>query len=96
MIFGHGLAQPVAVANIAEASIGKTDDEIQAYFEEAIEKVNAELPAYERISSLLLVRDPWSVDAGQLTPTLKIKRKVLEQEYASRLGESVSGVLIDF
>ena len=70
-------------------------DSIRAYFEEALEKVNSELPAYERIGSLLLVRDPWSVDSGEMTPTLKIKRKVLEEHYADRFGSNKSGVLMD-
>lgn len=95
MVFGHGLAQPVAVANIAEASIGKSDEEILGYFENGIERVNAELPPYERIHALLLVRDAWTVDSGQLTPTLKIKRNVLQVQYGEKLEAAQSGIVLE-
>ena len=95
VVFGHGLAQPVAVVSVAETTVDSSDSELKGAFEDALEKLNGELPAHERIAALLLVRDTWSIDGGELTPTLKIKRRVLEKMYASRLGESASGVLID-
>ena len=81
MVFGHGLTQPVAVANITESFADKRDSEVKAYFESALSELNNSLPPYERLSSLLLVRTPWSVDAGELTPTLKIKRSVIQKKY---------------
>ncbi|BFM14533.1 AMP-binding protein [Maricurvus nonylphenolicus] len=94
VVFGHGLAQPVAVVSVAESAADKTDAELNAYFAEALDAVNNELPAHEKITALLVVRDVWSSDGGQLTPTLKIKRKVLETQYSAKLGEDAIGVII--
>ncbi len=37
---------------------------------------------YETVKKFKLVQDEWSVDTGELTPTLKVKRKVVEKKYA--------------
>ena len=45
-------------------------------------RVNAMLDPHEQIEFLAVVRDTWSVDNGFVTPTLKIKRNVIEDRYA--------------
>lgn len=46
-----------------------------------IERMNSELESHEQIKGVLMIKDPWSIENGILTPTLKIKRHVLEQKY---------------
>ncbi|MBR9788124.1 MAG: AMP-binding protein [Vibrionaceae bacterium] len=46
-----------------------------------IELMNQELASHEQIKGVLMIKDPWSIENGILTPTLKIKRHVLEQKY---------------
>lgn len=59
------------------------------------ESVNAALDPHERLDFLAVVREPWTVDNGLITPTLKIKRAQIEQHYApefaawQRRGEPV-------
>ncbi|WP_261882026.1 AMP-binding protein [Vibrio pelagius] len=46
-----------------------------------IDKMNAQLGSHEKIKGVLMIKEPWSIENGILTPTLKIKRHVLEQKY---------------
>ena len=52
---------------------------------EAIARVNAGLPAIERVRRFIVAREAFTTDNGQMTPTLKIKRHVVRSVYGSQL-----------
>ncbi|HDU8576635.1 AMP-binding protein [Vibrio diabolicus] len=49
--------------------------------QKVIARMNKELASHEQIKGVLMIKDPWTIENGVLTPTLKIKRHVLEQKY---------------
>jgi len=68
-------------------------DDVRALFEVVIEHVNAELPRYEQIKKFALLSTEFSVATGELTPTLKVRRRVVVERcrdvIASLYGEVV-------
>ncbi len=58
------------------------DEQTIELFEEIVNKAMDGFAHYETIKKFKLVADVWSVDTGELTPTLKVKRKVVEKKYA--------------
>ncbi len=43
------------------------------------------LASYESIKKIVLADEPFSIESGELTPSLKVKRKVVEQKYKNRI-----------
>ncbi|MGY3052131.1 long-chain acyl-CoA synthetase [Pedobacter sp. UYEF25] len=62
------------------------DPEIMAWMETDIKKISTELAKFERIKAFKIKRLPFSIDEGEITPTLKVKRKVVESKYSKDIG----------
>ncbi len=56
--------------------------EITALFHEVVDAVNAELARYEQIREFRLIPETLTVEGGFLTPTLKVKRPVVNERFA--------------
>lgn len=63
--------------------------EVKNKIEEEIKVLNKNFGNWEQIKSFALLAHEWSVEPGELTPTLKMKRKIIEKKYADAL-EKVS------
>lgn len=63
------------------------EKEIINWIGEDIKKLSAELSKFERIRNFKVKRTPFSMDEGEITPTLKVKRKVVENKYAESINE---------
>lgn len=61
--------------------------EVKALFEREINKFNKEFGKVEQIKKFELISDVWSIDTGELTPTMKIKRKIVQQQYCDLIEE---------
>lgn len=46
-----------------------------------LETINSGLESHEKLKGILMVKEPWTIENGILTPTLKIKRHILEKKY---------------
>jgi len=86
-IVGLSLPQPVALAVLSD--IGKTaaQDTVMQSLQKTLEDVNRTLAGFERLAKIIVVREAWNVENGILTPTLKIKRNVVNQRYAPFLQQ---------
>lgn len=64
-----------------------TIPEVIARYQKEINTVNKQLSDYEQIKRYRLVAEQWSPQTGELSPTLKLKRKVLYERYEKLLVE---------
>jgi long-chain acyl-CoA synthetase len=62
------------------------DVRIVAVYSEIVRGVNGGLANFETIKRFRLVADEWSQESGELTPSMKLKRRVLTQKYAAVVG----------
>ncbi len=80
-VAGRGLDQPIALVILSEIGKRQTSDVLTESFEAQIKKINDASPLYQHIRKLIVLNDDWTVDNGLLTPTLKIKRRNIDQKY---------------
>ncbi len=57
------------------------NDSVKKYYRDFINKINKTLAPYEQIRKFELLRSEWSVDGGELSPKLSLKRKVIMAKY---------------
>jgi long-chain acyl-CoA synthetase len=57
--------------------------DIQNKVMDEVNNINERFGQWEKVKEIRLTPDVWSVDDGQLTPTMKLKRKVLKEKYNS-------------
>jgi long-chain acyl-CoA synthetase len=50
-------------------------------YEELVNGINRDLSQFERIKKFALLPREFSIDSGELTPTLKVKRRVVEEKW---------------
>lgn len=62
-----------------------TKDEIIELYQQRINEINKKLAKYETIKKFVLVPFEFTIDGGELTPTLKLKRRVIYQKYKNKI-----------
>jgi long-chain acyl-CoA synthetase len=61
------------------------DPKIQALYEGFVEDVNQNLARFEKLKRVLLVPDEFTAENGALTPTLKLRRRIIEDRYRKQI-----------
>ena len=69
--------------------------EVNAMVQGYIDQVNAQLARWETLKRFAILPRDLSVDEGELTPSLKVKRKAVEKKYAQLLDGMYEGAMAD-
>jgi long-chain acyl-CoA synthetase len=67
------------------------DSRVIALFQKAIDEFNPEFNHVEQVKKITLLPNEWSIDSGELTPTGKMKRKVIMEKYEAEIEKMYAG-----
>jgi len=83
LVSGVGQPAAYAIVQLAEDLRPRVGDpavraQVQAELERLLDDVNRTLPDYEHLRTIVVTREPWSIENGFLTPTMKMRRNRIE------------------
>lgn len=97
MVVGEGEKMPAALiqpdfeflrnwAKMHDIEIGDNkkmvqNEKVNARFQEEVDAANESFAKWEKVKQFRLTPDVWSIDDGHLTPTMKLKRKIVKEKY---------------
>ena len=84
MVFGDKRPHLVALI-VPEEGLGPGEEESRAALAAAMERVNAGLAPIERVRRFIIADAPFTVENGQMTPTMKVRRHIITGLYRERL-----------
>jgi long-chain acyl-CoA synthetase len=86
-LLGRGYSKTVVACVLSEFGAERPQEEVEAALRERVDAVNAEVEKHARIGAVIVAKDPWLIENGVLTPTLKIKREKVEELFGERAAE---------
>ena len=87
-VVGENLNQPLALIILAEGI--ELNEEIEDSFKNLHTRINSELEKHEKINKIIILKDNWTIENEILTPTMKIKRNIVEKKYKESYDKWVS------
>jgi len=89
-----GVGQPQAYAQVVLAETlrprlnePELRNEVENAMAQLLDTVNAQVADYQRLQMIVIAQEPWSIDNGCLTPTMKVKRNRIEAIAAPQLEQ---------
>jgi long-chain acyl-CoA synthetase len=68
-----------------------TNEKIKNLINAEVEKYNRDFGHWEQVKKFHLLSAEWTVEAGELTPTMKLKRKVITERYSKQVDDLYKG-----
>jgi long-subunit acyl-CoA synthetase (AMP-forming) len=82
-VTGTNLPQPIALLVLSEDARRKHKDEISESLMQTLSTLNGNLESHQRLDRVVVFAQEWSIENDLLTPTLKVKRHVIEERFKS-------------
>jgi len=103
MVIGEGEKMPAALIQpnfefitewakrhhktLGESSAMVKDEKLLERIQEEVDKANEQFAKWEKVKAFKLTPDIWTVEDGLLTPTMKLKRKIIKEKYLPLYNE---------
>lgn len=85
IVSGSGYPSPYVLVTLSDIGKQRLKEgkkvEIEQELVKLLKNTNADLPSYEKLAFMAIIKDEWLPENGFLTPTLKVKRSAIEKEY---------------
>ena len=88
-------AEAKKLAGVATYAEAARSPAVKARMQEVIDKLNQTLPSYETIKRFTVLERDFSQETGEMTPTLKVKRKACTQKYKKEIDAMYDGESVD-
>ncbi len=91
-VAGANQPQPCLLVLLSEeareaVAAGQGREQLEQELAAQLEAVNSGCEAHEKLAFVVVVKEPWTMENGMLTPTMKIKRNVIEDCYMSNMED---------
>ena len=93
-VTGTNLPQPIALLVLSEDAAKASKDQITESLAQTLESVNAGLESHQRLDRIVIMHEPWTIENDLLTPTLKVKRHVLEERFVETIQQKYTGKVV--
>jgi long-subunit acyl-CoA synthetase (AMP-forming) len=80
VVSGASMPQPYAIVVLSKVAGANTD--VERELSAIRDEINASVDHHERLQAIVIAKQPWTVENGLLTPTMKLKRTAIEELYA--------------
>lgn len=80
-IVGSGMPSAMVLCNLSESAKTLNTSKLINDLKELVNHVNNELEHHEKLSRMIILPEEWTPANGLLTPTLKIKRKMIDERF---------------
>lgn len=83
-VVGSGIPQPLALVVPSEAGRALEGDALKESLASTLKEVNQVLEHHEHLQKIIIMPEDWTVENGALTPSLKIKRNVIDKMFGEQ------------
>ncbi|MDB5211799.1 MAG: hypothetical protein JWQ30_2626 [Sediminibacterium sp.] len=83
-VVGSGMSSAIGLCNLSESAKQLNTETHTQELKEVLSAVNKTLEQHEHLSKLIILPDEWTIANGLLTPTLKIKRKMIDAAFGDK------------
>jgi len=91
LVVGDRRPYVTALITLDETEVVKANGDVQALVQDAVDNVNRDLSRFEQIKRFAIVLREFSAAEDEVTPTLKLKRRVIEEHFAAEIERLYSG-----
>ncbi|MGB5326353.1 MAG: AMP-binding protein [Pseudomonadales bacterium] len=86
-LLGRGYSKTVMICVPTAQAMQADEESVTEDLRKHVQAVNQTVEKHARIGAVIVSREPWTIDNGMLTPTLKIKREQVESQFGDQARE---------